>query len=299
VSPPGPADLFQFQSDGLLKQLQVITRVNTAIGNRVTVTGAYIWSTAHSDTDGTLCASSFGCGTSTPVNPNDLAAEWSRSSLDVQNRMFLFGTVSAPWRIQLAPFVVAQTGAPFNITTGGSYDYDGIPDGILNARPVFASGPGPNIYTTPYGYLNSCLEGCPGAPPIPRNLGNGPSMISLNLRLSRTWGFGTTKFAGSSGGSRANTGGGGPGGGGPRGGGFGGFGGGGRGGPGGGSTEHRYNLTLSISARNILNHVNYGLPVGYLGSTNFLESTTIAGGFMAEQTPTDNRRIDMQLRFTF
>jgi hypothetical protein len=32
--------LFQFQADGLLKQLQVITRVNTAIGNRVTVTGA-------------------------------------------------------------------------------------------------------------------------------------------------------------------------------------------------------------------------------------------------------------------
>jgi hypothetical protein len=299
VSPPGPADLFQFQSDGLLKQLQVITRVNTAIGNRVTVTGAYIWSTAHSDTDGALCASSFGCGTSTPVDPNNLAAEWSRAALDVQNRMFLFGTVSAPWRIQLAPFVVAQTGAPFNITTGGSADDDGTPDGILNARPVFANGPGTNIYTTPYGYLNSCLGGCPNGTPVTRNLGSGPSMLSLNLRLSRTWGFGTTKFAGSSGGSRANTGGGGPGGGGPRGG-FGGMGGG-RGGPfgGGGLTEHRYNLTFSVSARNILNHVNYIPPVGYLGSTNFLQSTAIAGGFGAEQTPTDNRRIDMQLRLQF
>ena len=29
--------LFQFQSDGLLKQLQVITRVNTQLGSRVTV----------------------------------------------------------------------------------------------------------------------------------------------------------------------------------------------------------------------------------------------------------------------
>jgi hypothetical protein len=295
INPPGQPSLFQFQADGLLKQLQVITRVNTAIGNRVTVTGAYIWSTAHSNTDGALCASSFGCGTSTPVNPYDLSSEWSRASLDVQNRMFIFGTVSAPLKIQLAPFIVASSGAPFNITTGGPYYLDGIPDGILNARPAFAGGPGPQIVATPYGYLNP--NPAPGEPLIPRNLGNGPGQFSLNLRLSRTWGFGSTKFAGSSGGARANAGGGGPGG--PRGGGFGGFGG--RGGPfgGGGTTEHRYNLTLSVSARNLLNHVNYATPVGIMGSTNFLQSTAISGGFAAEQTPTDNRRIDLQLRLQF
>jgi len=303
ISPPGPAEIFQFQSAGLLKQLQVITRVNSQIGSRVTVTGAYIWSTAHSNTDGALCASPVGCGTSTPVNPNDLDAEWSRAALAVSNRMFLFGSVSAPLKIQLSPFIVASSGVPFNITTGGSYLYDDIADGILNARPAFASGPGSNpctatvtfncIVSTPYGYLNP--NPAPGATLIPRNLGIGPSQLSLNLRLSRTWGFGTTKFAGSSGGSRANTGGGGP-----RGGPIGGFGGG-RGGPfgGGGTTEHRYNLTLSISARNILNHVNFGPPVGFMGSSNFLQSTTIAGGFQAEQTPTDNRRIDVQLRFQF
>jgi hypothetical protein len=139
---------------------------------------------------------------------------------------------------------------------------------------------------------------------IPRNLGNGPGQISLNLRLSRTWGFGSTKFEGSSGGAHATAGGGGPGGGGggPRGGGggCGGFGGGRGGNPfGGGTTEHRYNLTLSISARNLLNHVNYAPPQGSMGSTEFLQSTAIAGGFMAEQNPTDNRRIDVQLRFQF
>ena len=78
-------------------------------------------------------------------------------------------------------------------------------------------------------------------------------------------------------------------------------GGGGRGGPfgGGRTTEHRYNLTLSVSARNLLNHVNYSPPVGVMGSPNFLQYTTISGGFQAEQTPTDNRRIDLQLRFQF
>ena len=298
ASPPGPAELFQFQSDGLLKQMQVITRVNTQLGSRVSLSGAYIWSNAHSDTDGTLCPSSFGCGTSTPVNPYDLSAEWSRAALDVTNRMFIFGTVSAPWKIQLAPFVVASSGGPFNITTGGPYFLDGVSDGILNARPAFASGPGAGFVATPYGYLNP--NPATGEPLIPRNLGTGPGQFSLNLRLSRTWGFGATKFAGSSGGSRANTGGGGPGGGGGRGGGFGGFGGG-RGGPfgGGGTTEHRYNLTLSISARNILNHVNYAAPVGVMGSSNFLQYTAINGGYQAEQTPTDNRRLDLQLRFQF
>ena len=36
-----------------------------------------------------------------------------------------------------------------------------------------------------------------------------------------------------------------------------------------------------------------------MGSPIFLQSTAIAGGFRAEQTPTDNRRIDLQLRFQF
>ena len=68
-----------------------------------------------------MCASSFGCGTSTPVNQYDLDAEWSRSALDIENRMFLFGTMSAPLEIELSPFITASTGVPFNITTGGDY----------------------------------------------------------------------------------------------------------------------------------------------------------------------------------
>ena len=289
ITPLGPGSQFQYESDGLLKQLQAITRVNTQLGTRVTVTGAYIWSTAHSDTDGSLCANSFGCGTSTPVNPYDLSAEWGRAALDVPNRVFIFGNIAAPLKIQLSPFLVAQSGAPFNITTGGPGYLDGVPDGILNARPVFASGPGTDVIATPYGYLYSCPTGCSGEGEVPRNLGTAPGMVSLNLRLSRTWGFGTTKFAGSSGGARASQGYGGRGG----------FFGGGRGPFGSGMTEHRYNLTLSVSARNILNHVNYTAPVGSMGSTNFLQYTGIAGGYMAEQTPTDNRRIDILLRFQF
>jgi hypothetical protein len=286
-------DVFQYQSDGLLKQMQLITRINTQLGSRVSLNGAYIWNTAHSNTDGTLCASSAGCGTSSPVNQYDLSEEWSRSSLDIASRMFLFGSVQAPWKVQLSPFITASSGLPFDILTGGDY----LGNGVLNARPSIASGPGPGIIATPYGYLNPNPQ--LGQPLLPRNYGTGPAQFTFNLRVSRTWGFGETKFSGPSGGARAS---GGEGGGGGRGGGgFGGFGGGGgrRGGGGGGSTVHRYNVTLSVNARNLFNHVNYSPPVGVIGSPFFLQETNISGGFAAEQTPTDNRRIDLQLRFQF
>jgi hypothetical protein len=200
----------------------------------------------------------------------------------------------APWRVQLAPFMTTTSGLPFNITTGGDY----LGNGILNARPAIASGPGPGIVDTPYGYLNP--NTLPGEPLLPRNYGIGPAQFNFNLRLSRTWGLGATEFSGPSGGAQANTGEGGGNGGGRGGGGGGGrsgsFGG---GGGGGSTTEHRYNLTLSISARNIINHVNDAPPVGVMGSPFFLQSTAIAGGYAAEQTPTNNRRIDIQLRLQF
>ena len=73
---------------------------------------------------------------------------------------------------------------------------------MSKVRPI------PGIVATPYGYLNP--NPTPGEPLIPRNLSVGPGQLSLNLRLSRTWGFGSTKFAGASSGARANNGGGGP-----------------------------------------------------------------------------------------
>ena len=271
--------VFEFQSDGLLKQFQVITRVNSQLGSHVTMFGAYIWNNAHSNTDGNLCASTVGCGTSTPVNQYDLSDEWSRSALDIEHRMFLAGTIQAPLRIQLSPFITASSGVPFNIITGSDY----LNDGILNARPYFA-GACPVLSISCF----SATPLYPGEPFIPRNYGTGPAQFTVNLRLSRTWGFGTTKFAGPSGGARASGGGG-----------RGGFFGGGRGPFGGGLTEHRYNLTLSINARNLLNRVNYTPPVGSMGSPFFLQYTSISGGYGAEATPTDNRRIDAQLRFQF
>ena len=42
----------------------------------------------------------------------------------------------------------------------------------------------------------------------------------------------------------------------------------------GSETSRKYNLTFSVSARNLLNIVNYGPPVGILGSSQFGESNS-------------------------
>jgi hypothetical protein len=136
---------------------------------------------------------------------------------------------------------------------------------------------------------------------IPVNYGTGPDQATVNLRLSRTFGFGKkADGAGANGGGGGFPGGGGGGRGGPPGGSLGGRGlAGGGGNPFGGgvATNRRYNLTFSVSARNIFNRVNLGQPSGDLQSPFFDRSNTLAGGPFNTQSA--NRRIDLQVRFTF
>jgi hypothetical protein len=194
---------------------------------------------------------------------------------------------------------MVQSGAPFNITTG--QDLNG--DGMFNDRPAFAGSVyGPNVIQTAWG--NFLTNPQPGDPIIPRNYGRGPGRTVFNLRVGKTFGLGpkieTASTSGPGGpsfmGGIPGGGHGGPGGGGPRGGG--GMRGGG-GGPwgGGDTTNRRYNLTLSVQASNLLNHVNLASPVGNLSSPYFGESTQIAGGFGSSASA--NRRIELQLRFSF
>jgi hypothetical protein len=68
---------------------------------------------------------------------------------------------------------------------------------------------------------------------------------------------------------------------------------------GGESTGLRYNLTLSISARNLFNNVNLAAPVGSLSAPNFGESLSTAGGYGGFGSSANNRRIDMSVRFSF
>ena len=70
---------------------------------------------------------------------------------------------------------------------------------------------------------------------------------------------------------------------------------------GGASTGKRYNLTLSVSARNLFNHVNLTPPIGTLSSPFFGESLSLAGGGFGPggNGASSNRRLDLSLRFSF
>ena len=68
---------------------------------------------------------------------------------------------------------------------------------------------------------------------------------------------------------------------------------------GGESTGKKYNVTFSASARNLLNTLNAGNPIGNLTSSLFGRSNALASGFGPDRNSANNRRLELQLRFTF
>jgi hypothetical protein len=239
-----------------------------------------------------------------PANPYNLRAEWGPSTFaDVHHRFVTGTSLPVKWGLSVSPFLIMNTGTPYNITTG--QDTNG--DGITSDRPALAgtsqsSCPGGNlVYAKGFGCLN--LNPASGTPIIGRNIGRGPGMVTLNLRASRTWSFGNKGESGVDnpngmppgvGGVRGpeGMGRGGPGGGGPPGGGpprgmF------------GATSGKKYNLMLSISARNALNHPNYAPPTGDLSSPYFGQSLNLAGFGPFGSPTTYNRKVDVQLRFMF
>jgi hypothetical protein len=316
INPSTRCNIFEYESSGRYNQNQFIVNFNSRLHRNATMNAYYVFAKANSDADGVG---------SLPANPYDLSTEYGRASGDIRHRFVMTGNFRAPWGISLNPFVIVQSGRPFNITLGR--DLNG--DTFNIERPTLAPAGADcsdtiNIRCTPYG--NFKLTFAPGDVMIPRNFGEGPGSTTVNLRVSKTWSFGSEGGSNAQnrqgqdgqgnnqqrdgrnqtimGGGMAGRGPGGPGGGGaPGGGGRGGFGGpgggGGFGGPGGGSG--RYNLTFSLNFNNILNHTNLGNPVGNLGSLLFGQSTSTAGGFggFGGGNPAYNRRIDAQLRFSF
>jgi hypothetical protein len=294
---PGLGNVFQYESSGRFNQHQLVVSVNNRFSRKLTLFANYTLNRAQSDTDG---AGSF------PVNQYDLRGEYGDSALDTRQRLFIGGSVNAlPWGIRLNPFVVANSGRPFNITTGR----DANGDTLFTDRPAFATDLSrTSVRRTPFGDFD--LDPQPGSVIIPRNYGRGPGFFAFNLRASKTVGFGEMAAAravgGAGGGRRGGGGGGGRGG---RGGGGRGAGGGGGDGQGeslggGDNTEHRYNMTFSVNVQNLFNHPNLGTPIGNLGSPFFGQAVSgggrfgVGGGGGGNQTA-GSRRIDLQLRFSF
>ena len=280
--------LYQYQSNGVFNQNQLITNVRYS-SRHGTVGSYYVLNYAKSDTGG---AGSFASV------PNDLGADYGRASFDTRSRLFLFGSFNLPHLTTVSPFLVAQSGTPYNITSGQD-----IGDDTFNQRAVFA--PAGTVPTAANGVKT--IAGCgtfapPGTggnlAPVPINSCTGPANFTLNLRITKTFGFGETRAAtpGQDSGSRGGNG--------PPGGSGRGSGGSGRGGPGGpggfgggASSGKRYNLAIGGQVQNVFNIADRATPVGVLTSPLFGTSTELAGSLYT--TDSAIRRITLQVTFSF
>jgi hypothetical protein len=229
-------------------------------------------------------------------------AEWGPSTFaDVRHRFVMGTMVPLPWKFSVGPFIVASSGTPYDITTGQDTALTGYAterpslNATLNATQCTGTD---LVYNSNFGCFS--LNPTPGTE-IGRNSARGPANVTVNMRLSRTWSFGARGESGAKdnggpppgmggirgGGGPPPGGGGGPPGGGPPPGMF------------GAASGKKYNLTMTISARNLLNHSNYAAPNGDLSSPFFGQSTSLAGFGPMGNASTFNRKIDLQLRFQF
>lgn len=260
-------------TSGVFNQNQLVTNINAKLNQNVSLFGFYMLNNAMSNTD--------GLGTY-PASPYSQVGEYGPSAYDVRHRVFVGGSINTKWNMRLSPFVTLSSGAPFNVTTGS----DPYGTSLFTARPGFATNTSlPGLIQTPYGLLDP--NPSTGEKIIPRNFGRGPGQYTVNLRISKTFGFGPEKAAAS-----GNT---------PQGG---------MGGPGhdhgpmGGifaapTTDRKYNLSVSMQGRNLLNHTNPGPIIGNINSPLFGQANTMAGnnGMFSENA--NNRRLELQMRFNF
>ena len=309
--------IFENESGGKMRQHMLMYNFNTRFSSKVSLFGNYSLG----------YAKDLG---STPSNPYNFAMDWGRSNFDRRQNFQLVGNIVAPAGVRLAPFITMRSGQPYDVLSGE----DLYGDTLTNARASFASTATcagvvvtGNTDCSPYGTFVSTYNVANATNVVPRNYLTMPGLVSINLRIYRTFGFGgrpktaaapgpdgmpSPGMMGMGGGGRG-PGGGGPGGGGPGGGpgGGGGMGGPGMGGMmgGGGSTERPYNVTLSVSFENLLNHFNPGGYQGVITSPYFLQPTSVNTGFGGGGPggggpgggggAANNRRVQLSLRFSF
>jgi len=289
----GGGYLYEYYPEAVFKQNQIITSVNTKLNKNLSLVGFYTLAWANSNNAGGNASDAY-----------NLDKDFGRASFVSRNMLFAMASYQGPWNIRFNPFLIAQSGRPFNITS----PTDPL-NNFFNQRPTFATSATPTAdqVATPYGVIDD--TGLTGTE-IPVNLGNGPAAVAFNLRISRAVGIGPKTAStnnqadgGPPPGGPPDGGGGGRRGGPPGGGlGPGGLGGGGgRGGPGGmggnASTGRKYSLNFSVQALNLFNNIDYGTPTGNITSPNFNRSTTLAGGIFSSGSAA--RRIFAQAVFSF
>jgi hypothetical protein len=224
------------------------------------------------------------------VNPYDFSQEWGRASWDARHFFIMNGSYQARHGFNFNTFIIANTGRPFNITTGR--DTNG--DTVFSERPAFATDLNkPGVIVTPLGALDP--NPSPGQRIIPRNYGQGPGFFSVNFGIIKTIKFGpaiapkTTATAGPGGvvttsgtvvttaANPART-------------------------PAKPVIQRPYSLSFSINANNVFNRNNNGNPVGNMSSPLFLKSTGTSNVFFfgpGGGGTGGNRQVVLRVRLSF
>jgi Carboxypeptidase regulatory-like domain len=216
--------IYLYEASGLFKQNQLVTTVNARVNPKLSLTGSYTLNKAASDTDG---AATFA------ADPYNQRPEWGRAGFDIRHRVQLNGMIAAPWGVRLSPLLTATSGRPFNITVGR--DLNG--DTLFTDRPVFATDLSrASVRQTRFGAFD--LAPLAGQAPIPRNYGEGPGQVALNLRVAKVFKLGEAVKG----------------------------------------KRDPMEITVTALSRNLLNHPNLASPVGNLSSPVFGQSVALVSG---------------------
>ena len=227
-------------------------------------------------------------------NPYDFSQEFGRAPFDVRHWFYASAYYQTRSGFSVNTFIIANSGPPFNITTGR--DVNG--DTFFTERPAFATDLNkPGVIVTPLRAFDP--NPAPGQPIIPRNFGQAPTFISVNFGVSKTIKFGkaippktppaaaggsvvtttgnvTTAQTTTTTGSQKPA---------PK--------------P---QIQRPYQLSFSVYANNALNRNNQGSPVGNMASPYFLKSTGTSGIFFFGPSgggTGGNRQISLRVRFSF
>jgi hypothetical protein len=169
-------NIFQFENTGHLTGKVVFLGLDQHSYKRFAFFLGYLNFNFTSDTP-----ANAGFAQSAYSNKGEAAApDW-----EARQRLFFFGNLNLPRKVNLSAQMDAQSGAPYNITTGT----DNNGDGVFNDRPSYASAASPGVYSTPFGLLSAnTVNG-----DVPRDLGTMPALVHLDTNLSRAWKVGSPK----------------------------------------------------------------------------------------------------------
>lgn len=264
-------NVFQYQSTGRTISNTLSVNINGTL-KKIQFWSGYNLNKAR-NTDGGQSGS--------PFDAYDFSREFARANFGSLNFVYAGGNYAAPGGINVNMFLIANSGQPFNITTGR--DTNG--DTFFSERPAFATDLNePGVIVTPLGAFDPTPS--PGQTIIPRNFGRGPGFISVNMSLGKAIKFGKAiepkapppggpSTTPASGGDQKP--------------------------PAKPPVQRPYAVNFSINATNVFNRTNKGLPVGNMSSPFFLQSPSGSNTFFFGPGGGSggNRVINLRVRLTF